>query len=225
MFTQVREAFAAVPGVDAAATSFVTPVSGSTWNLAIRVPGYDANDRRGVLFNGVSPDYFSAMGTPLLAGRDIADTDRSGAPNVMVVNEAFAKKFFNGQNPVGKTFTILGFTKDRPDREMQIVGMVANAKYQRLREAGAADHVWRVRAGARSSPPARASRYAPPARRWTRAMRSSRRLPACTRTSPSISSGSTRISAPTCCRNAWSPTCRVSSAAWRCCSPRSDSTA
>ena len=135
MFTRVREALAAVPGIDAAATSFVTPVSGSTWNLAIRVPGYDANDRRGVLFNGVSPNYFSAMGTPLLAGRDIADTDRSGAPNVMVVNEAFAKKYFNGENPIGKTFTILGFTKDRPDREMQIVGMVANAKYQRLREA------------------------------------------------------------------------------------------
>ncbi len=134
MFTRVREALAAVPGIDAAATSFVTPVSGSTWNLAIRVPGYDANDRRGVLFNGVSPNYFSAMGTPLLAGRDIADIDRRGAPNVMVVNEAFAKKYFNGENPVGKTFTILGFTKDRPDREMQIVGMVANAKYQRLRE-------------------------------------------------------------------------------------------
>ena len=134
MFTRVREALAAVPGIDAAATSLVTPVSGSTWNLAIRVPGYDANDRRGVLFNGVSPNYFSAMGTPLLAGRDIADTDRSGAPNVMVVNEAFGKKYFNGENPVGKTFTILGFTKDRPDREMQIVGMVANAKYQRLRE-------------------------------------------------------------------------------------------
>jgi len=53
MFTRVREALAAVPGIDAAATSFVTPVSGSTWNLAIRVPGYDANERRGVLFNGV----------------------------------------------------------------------------------------------------------------------------------------------------------------------------
>jgi len=134
MFTRVGEALAAVPGIDAAATSFVTPVSGSTWNLAIRVPGYDANDRRGVLFNGISPNYFRAMATPLLAGRDIADTDRIGAPNVMVVNEAFAKKYFNGENPVGKTFTILGFTRDRPDREMQIVGLVANAKYQRLRE-------------------------------------------------------------------------------------------
>ncbi|HYE87288.1 MAG TPA: ABC transporter permease, partial [Vicinamibacterales bacterium] len=134
LFTRVREALNAVPGVEAAASSFVTPVSGSTWNLAISVPGYDSNDRRGVLFNGVSPGYFKAMGTPLLAGRDIAETDRQGGPGVVVVNEAFAKKYFSGANPVGRTFTILGFTATRPDRPMEIVGMVADTKYQRLRE-------------------------------------------------------------------------------------------
>jgi len=91
LFTQVREALNAVPGVEAAANSFVTPVSGSTWNLGINVPGYNANDRRGVLFNGVSPGYFKAMGTALLAGRDIAATDRLNAPGVVVVNEAFWK--------------------------------------------------------------------------------------------------------------------------------------
>jgi predicted permease len=134
MFTQVREALNAVPGVEVAASSFVTPVSGSTWNLAINVPGYGDNERRGVLFNGVSPGYFKAMGTPLLAGRDIAETDRLGGPGAVVVNEAFARKYFSGQNPVGRTFTILGFTATRPDRPMEIVGMVADTKYQRLRE-------------------------------------------------------------------------------------------
>jgi predicted permease len=134
MFTQVREALNALPGVEVAASSFVTPVSGSTWNLAINVPGYGDNERRGVLFNGVSPGYFKAMGTPLLAGRDIAETDRLGGPGAVVVNEAFARKYFSGQNPVGRTFTILGFTATRPDRPMEIVGMVADTKYQRLRE-------------------------------------------------------------------------------------------
>lgn len=135
MYTRVRETLSAVPGVQAAATAFVTPVSGSTWNLEINVPGYAANDRRGVLFNGVSPNYFKAMGTPLLAGRDIADTDRAGSPNVIIVNEAFASKYFSGQNPVGKTFTIVGFNERFPTRVMEIVGLVANTKYQRLREA------------------------------------------------------------------------------------------
>jgi len=134
MFTRVREAVAAIPGVDAAATSFVTPVSGSTWNLEINVPDYPNNERRGVLFNGVSPNFFRAMGTPILAGRDLADTDRRNSPNVIIVNEAFAKKYFNGANPIGKTFTIVGFNENFPTRIMEIVGMVGNAKYQRLRE-------------------------------------------------------------------------------------------
>ena len=134
MFIRLREAVSAVPGIESAATSFVTPVSGSTWSLEINVPGYDANNRRGVLFNGVSPNYFKTMGTPLLAGRDLADTDRANSPNVIIVNEAFAKKYFSGANPVGKTFTIVGFNDAFPTRVMEIIGMVANAKYQRLRE-------------------------------------------------------------------------------------------
>lgn len=135
MFTRVRESIASLPGVEAAAISFVTPVSGTTWNLEISVPGYPSNDRRGVLFNGVSPNYFKTMGTPLLAGRDIADTDRRGGPDVIIVNEAFAAKYFNGQSPIGKTFTIVGFNERFPTRHMEIVGLVANTKYQRLREA------------------------------------------------------------------------------------------
>ena len=134
MFTRVREALAAVPGIEAAATSFVTPVSGSTWNLEIRVPGYPSNDRRGVLFNGLSPNYFKTMGTLQLAGRDIADTDRAGAPDVIIVNEAFAKKYFNGENPVGRRFDIVGFNERFPTRHLEIIGLVADTKYQRLRE-------------------------------------------------------------------------------------------
>ena len=134
MFTRVREALSAVPGIEAAATSFVTPVSGSTWNLQINVPGYPSNDRRGVLFNGLSPNYFKTMGTPLLAGRDIADTDRAGAPEVIIVNEAFAKKYFNGENPIGRRFDIVGFNERFPTRHMEIIGLVADTKYQRLRE-------------------------------------------------------------------------------------------
>ncbi|MBY0495526.1 MAG: ABC transporter permease [Cyanobacteria bacterium] len=134
LFTRVREDIAAVPGVEAAAISFVTPVSGSTWNLEINVPGYAANERRGVLFNGVSPNFFKTMGTPILAGRDIEDTDRRGAPEVIIVNEAFARKYFNGENPIGKTFTIVGFNERFPTRQMEIIGLVANTKYQRLRE-------------------------------------------------------------------------------------------
>jgi len=116
------------------AMSFVTPVSGSSWGLEISVPGY-ANERRGVLFNGITPNYFRTLGTPILSGRDISESDRKGSPNVILVNEAFAKKYFNGENPVGKTFTIVEGNIKYQDRVMEIIGMVANQKYQRLREA------------------------------------------------------------------------------------------
>src|SRR5688572_4612619 len=136
LFQRTRDAVAAIPGVDAAAQSFVTPVSGSRWNLRIRVPGYDGSERdRASLFNGVTPDYFRTLGTPLLTGRDFSFADAAGHPDVAIVNEAFAKKYYAGQNPVGKTFVIEGFGPDRKDRQLEIVGLVADAKYGSLREA------------------------------------------------------------------------------------------
>ncbi|HEX4915165.1 MAG TPA: ABC transporter permease, partial [Vicinamibacterales bacterium] len=135
LFQQSRDAIAAVPGVDAAAASFVTPISGSTWNLRIAVPGYNGGERdRTALFNGVTQDYFKTLGTPILAGRDITSSDSAGRPEVVLVNEAFGKKFFAGENPVGRTFTIEGFGPDRKDRQVEIIGLVADAKYRTLRE-------------------------------------------------------------------------------------------
>ena len=130
---QVRDALAAIPGVEAAAMSFVTPVSGSTWNYEIDVPG--SPGRRRVLFNAVSPGYFLATGTPLLAGRDIDDRDRPGSPQVVVVNEAFTARYLRGESPVGKTFTIVGATAATSQHVVDVIGMVANAKYRLLREA------------------------------------------------------------------------------------------
>jgi putative ABC transport system permease protein len=135
LFEQTRDAVAAVPGIEAAAVSFVTPVSGSTWNLRISVPGYEGSERdRSSLYNGVTHDYFKALGTPLLTGRDFSPADRAGSPEVAIVTEAFAKKYFAAQNPIGKTFVLEGFGPDRKDRQLEIVGLVADAKYRTLRE-------------------------------------------------------------------------------------------
>jgi predicted permease len=135
VFQHIRDAVAAVPGIEAAAASFVTPVSGSTWNLPIAVPGFDAPERdRVTLFNGVTPGYFKALGTPLLAGRDFATADAAGRPPVVIVNEAFARKYLAGVSPVGRTFVIKGTGPTREDRHVEIVGLAADAKYQSLRE-------------------------------------------------------------------------------------------
>ncbi len=151
MFTRVREALAAVPGIEAAATSFVTPVSGSTWNLEINVPGYAANDRRGVLFNGVSPNYFKAMGTPLLAGRDIAETDRARRAERHRRQRSVREEVLQRREP-GRPDVHDRRLQRRPARRAD-----GDRRHGRQREisaparSGAADHVWRVRAGARRS--------------------------------------------------------------------------
>ena len=135
IYQQVREAVAAVPGVEAAAATFVTPVGGSTWGLRVTVPGFNAPEsERGSLFNANTPDYFRAMRTPILAGRDFTSADAAHRPPVTIVNEAFAKKFYAGQNPVGKTFVWERFGRERKDRQFEIVGLVADSKYRTLRE-------------------------------------------------------------------------------------------
>ncbi|MBZ5560757.1 MAG: ADOP family duplicated permease, partial [Acidobacteriia bacterium] len=132
---RVRQSVLAVPGVAAAAVSFVTPVSGMTWNNRVDVSdGVPLPERqRQSNFNAITPGWFITFGTPVLAGRDFNESDRKGAPPVILVNQAFAKKFFNGANPIGHTVTWgLGNTVPEPTRE--IVGLVADAVYRSLRE-------------------------------------------------------------------------------------------
>jgi putative ABC transport system permease protein len=135
LFEQVRDAVAAIPGVEAAAASFVTPVSGSTWMLQADVPGFPGVGReRSTMFNAVTDSYFKTFGTPLLAGRDFNSGDTADRPRVMIVNEAFTRKFFAGMNPVGRTFTLEGYGRTPTPRLVEIIGVVADAKYQALRE-------------------------------------------------------------------------------------------
>ena len=135
LYEDIRGAVARLPGVETAAASFVTPLSGSTWFLEADVPGFTGGpDERSTMFNAVTPGYFQTFGTPLLAGRAFSDADSTGRPRVVVVNEAFAQKFLGGQNPVGRTFTLEGYGRNPQNHLVEIVGLVADAKYQSLRE-------------------------------------------------------------------------------------------
>jgi ABC-type lipoprotein release transport system permease subunit len=78
----------------------------------------------------VSPGWLAAMEIPLLAGRDLNGTDLS--PGAAVINEAFARRFFGQENPVGKSFA--GTSGWMSGQKFQIVGVVANARYRYLRQ-------------------------------------------------------------------------------------------
>ena len=135
-FQRLREAALAIPGVDSAALSVVTPVSGSTWQFLIESPdGTSMPERQRVVHvNVISPGFFRTFGTRMLAGRDFTDADQATTPSVAIVNEAFARKFFGGRNPVGMRLKQTGFMGD-PAREREIVGYVEDAVYRNLRQA------------------------------------------------------------------------------------------
>jgi predicted permease len=83
--------------------------------------------------NFVSPDFFATYGTHLLAGREFTVTDRQGAAPVAIVNEAFARKFMDGMNPVGRRVQRDAGPK-QPAVSLEIVGYAEDAVYRDLRE-------------------------------------------------------------------------------------------
>ena len=126
--------FRALPGVQGAAASAITPISGSAWNDLIKVDGYREKDRHDALayFNEVSDGFFATMGTPLLAGRDFNDGDHPASHPVAIVNEAVVRKFFHGASPLGRHYRTV--THDSLSPPVEIVGVVKDAKYRQLRE-------------------------------------------------------------------------------------------
>jgi len=132
VFGDLLEKLRAQPGVVSVAQVGMTPISGSGWNESVR-PDASTGDPKNSFFNRYGPGYLKTMGTALLAGRDFDARDTLGAPKVAVANEAFAKRFFEGRNPVGHTFRVEG-EAGKPDRIYQIVGLVRNTKYYELRE-------------------------------------------------------------------------------------------
>jgi putative ABC transport system permease protein len=131
IYTQAMERVRAVPGVTSAAEAFIVPMSGSVWNQNVLV---DGQEKEGIVnFNRVGADYFRVMETPLLAGRAFGPEDRLGATETAIVNESFARKYFGGANPVGRTFQLVA-NLGGPQPHFQIVGLVKDTKYTDLRE-------------------------------------------------------------------------------------------
>jgi macrolide transport system ATP-binding/permease protein len=81
-------------------------------------------------YESISPEYFAAMGIPLLAGRDFADTDTDKSPGVAIVNETLAQQFWPGQNPIGKRL----HSGNTGSGVLEVVGIAKNGKYQSLGE-------------------------------------------------------------------------------------------
>lgn len=130
LFQNVEDELAAIPGVTSVTAGRVPLISGNNWGNDVNVQGFergpdtDANSQ----FNMVGPNYFSTLGVPLVAGREFTPSDAAGAPEVAVVNQAFARKFGLGTDAVGK------FMSRGGDLDIEIVGLVTDAKYSDVKQ-------------------------------------------------------------------------------------------
>ncbi len=130
LFQRVEEELGAIPGVTGVTASLVPVLGGDNYNNSVAVEGFkrDPDTNADASTSKVGAGYFRTMGVQLLAGREFTAADAAGAPNVAIVNEAFAKKFNLGRNAVGKH---MGFDTKKP-LNIEIVGLVKNAKYSEV---------------------------------------------------------------------------------------------
>ena len=120
--------FAAIPGVRNASLADDSLI-GAGSGLPINVPGAPPDDEN--RFLAVGPAFLTTMQIPILAGRDIEERDHSGSQPVAVINERFARINFGGQNPLGRHLILS--RDNRPERDMEIVGVCKNARYGGLK--------------------------------------------------------------------------------------------
>jgi len=130
LYRQLEERLSRISGVLSASLSGYSPMSGSNWGSATyvagRPPATNSDDENQSSWVRVGPRYFETIGTRLLRGRVIGDQDTPSSRYVAVINQAFARKFFPKEDPIGKHF---GVMEPSHSGDYEIVGIVEDAKY------------------------------------------------------------------------------------------------
>lgn len=131
--TRLVEAVRSVAGVESAATSSQFPLNGASWTLGVRMPRLHEELRDSAKFTYVSDGYFKTMGIRLREGRDVSARDTTTAPQVLLVNEAFVRKFFAGEGALGKRVRTIA-EPGYPEVVYEVIGVVTDTKYADLRD-------------------------------------------------------------------------------------------
>jgi predicted permease len=129
MYRELQDRLSHIPGVERAALAQYTPLTDNWGEMVIR-QGHgmpDMNEPVGSSWNHVAPGYLETMGQHIIRGRSLSEDDTAATQNVVVVDEAFVKRFFKpGENPIGQSF---GLDLPRYSSTYEIVGVVRNARY------------------------------------------------------------------------------------------------
>ena len=130
LYRRIHDRIATLPGVSSVALSQYSPV-GYGWGAGVWVDGHPVpgpNDDNSAAWDRVSAGYLDVIGTPIVRGRGISDEDTASSRKVAVINEAFARKFFRNEDPIGKHFG----TEADNSRRYEVVGIGKNARYLAL---------------------------------------------------------------------------------------------
>jgi hypothetical protein len=129
LFREIETDLRSFPGVRTVGAALYAPMSGSYWSHDVRIAGQPepgAADDVSSAWTRVTPSFFETIGDRIVRGRPIADTDNATTRRVAVINEAFAKKFFRDENPIGRHF---GPAAGRNATLYEIVGVAADVRY------------------------------------------------------------------------------------------------
>ncbi|HET9401160.1 MAG TPA: ABC transporter permease [Candidatus Acidoferrales bacterium] len=132
LYAEVQERLTTLPGVISATASWHLIVHDGARGERVTVPGYtvkSAEDRSSYIMPA-GPNFFATMRIPILRGRDFNVRDTANSPKVYVINEAFARKYFGGRDPLGER---MGMGGEHPEADGQVIGIVRDAKYASLR--------------------------------------------------------------------------------------------
>src|SRR4030095_12567781 len=134
LFDQLHQSLGAQPGVESVSESLLAAFTDSNSSANVTVDGYKAqeNEDMNVGQNYIGSSYFSTMGIPLIRGREFGASETADSPKVAIINEAMARRYLDGRDPIGSRFTFGAGDKVRPD--IEIVGKVKDSKHATVRD-------------------------------------------------------------------------------------------
>jgi predicted permease len=132
LYSELQTRLASIPGVISASYSSDTLLSAGLWTSGVHIQGQSEKTTVETNMLAVGPSFFETMRLPLLNGRTFAALDLRSTPAVAIVNQTFVRRFLEGRNPIG--LYLGGTTPSGNKVEREIVGVVADAKYDDLRK-------------------------------------------------------------------------------------------
>ncbi|MCC7125231.1 MAG: ABC transporter permease, partial [Acidobacteria bacterium] len=129
LYDRIAERVRALPGVTAAAWTSALPLTGETWVDGIRRPDDDASraERPSANYRFIGPEYFQAIGMPIMQGRGIEPQDRTSTVTPAVINARAARTMWPGEVAVGREFT-----RANPEQRFRVVGVVSDGRVTAL---------------------------------------------------------------------------------------------